>query len=333
MKEKVSVVIPLFNKASYIQRALYSVLSQTFQGFEIIVIDDGSTDEGHQNVLSFDDRRIRLIRQENTGVSAARNRGVDEAHTNFIAFLDADDEWLPTHLQTIMRLRETYPDAGAYATAYLICAEKGKVIHPNYQAIPPEPWEGPLPRYFLSAALGHYPVNSSVLCMPKKIFHEMGRYPADTWYGEDADLWARIALSYQIVFSWHTGAIYHWDAACRACTKELPFEEAPFIRSIESFLEKNQIRPDIKNDLYEYIAKFELDRAFRLLEAGRSEEAIKIFFTCKTKYRRWEKSYGILVSLLPRWVRVPVRHLITFIRSIIISLNFRFHLAVLPGVK
>ncbi|MGI6022871.1 MAG: glycosyltransferase family 2 protein, partial [Methanoculleus sp.] len=92
---EVSVVIPLYNKAPYIARALASVITQTCQGFEVIVIDDGSTDGGAEIVRRLDDTRIRVIRQENRGVSAARNRGIESARTDFIAFLDADDEWMP----------------------------------------------------------------------------------------------------------------------------------------------------------------------------------------------------------------------------------------------
>jgi len=117
---EVSVVIPLYNKAPYIARALASVITQTCQDFEVIVIDDGSTDGGAEIVRRLDDTRIRVIRQENRGVSAARNRGIESARTDFIAFLDADDEWTPTHLEALLRLRDRYPHAGAYGTAYLI---------------------------------------------------------------------------------------------------------------------------------------------------------------------------------------------------------------------
>ena len=106
MIPQVSVVIPLYNKAPYIDRALRSVLAQTFQDFEVIIVDDGSTDGGAKIVKSTTDKRIKLIQQKNSGVSAARNRGIQESKSKLIAFLDADDEWKSRFLEVILRLRK-----------------------------------------------------------------------------------------------------------------------------------------------------------------------------------------------------------------------------------
>ena len=115
---RVSVVIPLFNKAPFIERALRSVAAQTFTDFELIVVDDGSTDGGSTIVRSFSDPRIRLIEQENAGPGAARNRGLREARGEFVAFLDADDEWLPEFLSESVRLLDKNPNAGAVTSGY-----------------------------------------------------------------------------------------------------------------------------------------------------------------------------------------------------------------------
>ena len=108
----------MYNKKKYISRAVNSVLKQIYTNFELIVIDDGSTDNGANEVQKNKDNRIKIIHQNNQGVSAARNRGIDEAKGELVAFLDADDEWKHNFLVTIITLREKYPQAGAFATAY-----------------------------------------------------------------------------------------------------------------------------------------------------------------------------------------------------------------------
>src|SRR5664280_442891 len=102
-----SIVVPLFNKAAYIRRALDSVARQTFGDFEVIIVDDGSTDGGEKIAGSYPDARFRVIYQENQGPGAARNAGIAEATGELTAFLDADDEWLPRHLEAAVRPSST----------------------------------------------------------------------------------------------------------------------------------------------------------------------------------------------------------------------------------
>ena len=105
-----SVIIPLYNKELSISNTIQSVLDQTFQNFEIVIVNDGSTDNSVKEVEKFDDKRIRLIHQENQGVSAARNRGIEEAKYEWIAFLDADDLWMENHLEEMTKLIHDYND-------------------------------------------------------------------------------------------------------------------------------------------------------------------------------------------------------------------------------
>lgn len=106
----VSVVIPLYNKGKYIERALSSVLTQTYPPLEIIVVDDGSTDDGPDRVLNFNDPKIILVRQENKGPGAARNAGLARARGKYIAFLDADDEWMPSFIEKGISILENNQD-------------------------------------------------------------------------------------------------------------------------------------------------------------------------------------------------------------------------------
>lgn len=116
---RISVVIPLYNKAAYVLRTIASVLAQGDAILEMVVVDDGSTDDGPARVEALTQPKVRLIRQQNGGVSSARNRGIHEAHGEYVAFLDADDVYLPGFAEEIAILIRTFPEVGVYATAYM----------------------------------------------------------------------------------------------------------------------------------------------------------------------------------------------------------------------
>jgi glycosyltransferase involved in cell wall biosynthesis len=125
-----SVVIPVYNRARSLGIALRSVLQQTEQDFEIIVVDDGSNDQPEQIVEAAGDPRIRFVRQENRGGSAARNAGIDRARGRFVAFLDSDDRFLPHHLAAMRQLLETTEDSAGYAPIIVDRAEGRTFIKP-----------------------------------------------------------------------------------------------------------------------------------------------------------------------------------------------------------
>lgn len=295
----VSVVIPLYNKEPHIKRAIDSILAQKIQDFEIIVIDDGSTDKSADIVKSFTDPRIRLIQQENAGVSAARNRGVQEAKTDMIAFLDADDEWKPEFLETILRLRKNHPEAGAYAAAYEKCDENGITIRIDYREIPSAPWEGLLQSYFLTAALGKMPISASSVCVPKTILLKYGGFQEGVWVWEDSELWGKIALQHEIAFSQKVGSVYHTEAVNRACNRKLPVKEHPFIKVASNAIKNKEVSDEILRDLKEYIARLEINFASNNIINENKIEALKILLKCKTKLLRFELFSGFIMIIIP----------------------------------
>jgi O-antigen/teichoic acid export membrane protein/glycosyltransferase involved in cell wall biosynthesis len=273
---KVSVIITLFNKGPYIKRAIESVQNQTVKDFEIIVVNDGSTDNGPDIVKNIHDPRIRLISQNNQGGSSAANRGVQESKSDFITFLDGDDEWEPTHLETLLRLRERYPKAGAYSQAYLISTAGKKLIKNKYKHIPPPPWEGALPNYFKSELEGEHPVATGVVGIPKKIFLEFSGFDENAEWGPDLDLWSRVALKYPIVFSWIIGGIYHKEVPNRISSRIKPIHYHPLIINGKKAIKNNEVPLKFLNDFKEVIAKKEIQVAAINLLAGDVATAKKI---------------------------------------------------------
>jgi glycosyltransferase involved in cell wall biosynthesis len=201
---KFSVIIPLYNKEPHVKRALDSVINQTVQDFEIIVVNDGSTDKSADVVKTFSDARIRLINQKNASVSVARNRGINEAKSELIAFLDADDEWMPDYLETILRLREKYPCAGLYATSLKTEFIDNVLMGKDEELRKLIPDEGLILNFFKVnlKEISHKDIfYTSSVTVPKKIFLELGGFQTGFWWGEDIDMWGRIALKHPFAYS------------------------------------------------------------------------------------------------------------------------------------
>ena len=204
-----SVIIPLYNKGPYLSKALASVIAQTFRDFELIVVDDGSTDDSFkvaQFVLQDAEVKHQLIRQVNAGVSTARNNGVMAASGDYICFLDADDWWGPSFLERMDWLINEYPDAGIYGTNYYvvkngrqrICVTTAKTGHINYCRAYAEKLQMPL--------------WTGAVSIPRSVFCETGGFKPHLKLGEDFDLWIRIALTHEVVFLDEPLAYYFQDS-------------------------------------------------------------------------------------------------------------------------
>lgn len=296
---EVSVIIPLYNKGPHIARAINSVLNQNLQDFEIIVMDGNSNDDGPKIVNDIQDPRIYFSVQCGTGVATARNQAVKMAKSELVAFLDADDEWTQKHLETLVRMRDKYPEAGLYSTFYKRCTKKCEIIPVCNRGIPKEPFEGILPHYFRIAALGDPPIWTSVVGVPKKIFIEIGGFPEGEWMGEDHALWAKIALKYPIAFSSQIGGIYHTDAVNRVCDTHILLMEEPVVKMGKAAIAEGTVPSDLKEDLQEYIAFKEIYRARKHIVVDQFPEARRILLDTRTRYHNNERIFLLLVSLLP----------------------------------
>lgn len=210
-----SVIIPLYNKAPYIEKALRSVMAQTFTDYELIVVDDGSTDDSAINaerVLSESSVHHKLIRQENAGVSMARNNGVAQSKGDYLCFLDADDWWALNFLQEISKLIEEYPDAGIYGTNYTIVNETKHKTRVAPIGVEPGFEKGYINYCQVYAKTLAMPLTSISVAIPRAVFDEMGGFPRGIKLGEDFLLWIKIALKHKVAFLNKALAYYNQDS-------------------------------------------------------------------------------------------------------------------------
>ena len=192
-----SVIIPLYNKEKFIENTLKSVLNQTFSDFEIIIINDGSTDDSEKKVLPFQDARIRYYTQKNQGAASARNFGIDKANANYIAFIDADDLWYDNHLETLKNIIEEFPDAGIYSSRYELVYKNASTSVSEFNGLNAQ-YKGYVKDYFYSTQNNSLSL-TLVTVIPKEVFVEIGNFNSSISSGQDIDMWARIALKYPVV--------------------------------------------------------------------------------------------------------------------------------------
>jgi glycosyltransferase involved in cell wall biosynthesis len=217
----ISVIIPLFNKEKDIVKTLNSVCKQTYNDFEIIIVDDGSTDLSVEKIKIINDNRISIFSKNNEGVSIARNFGVEKAKSNFVAFLDADDYWHPNHLEKLLFLIRTYPNNDWFATSY----EKKRtnvLITPMVSPIfkKGENWSGVVGDFFENSLIDCLACASSV-CMKTDFFKSLNGFNSQTTHAEDIDLWIRAALLSPLVFSNEITARHNLEASNRSSKKLL----------------------------------------------------------------------------------------------------------------
>ena len=291
IKPVFSIVMPLYNKENEVKRSIDSVLTQTITSFELIIINDGSTDQGPNIVRTIQDNRITIIDQENAGVSAARNRGIKESKSDLIAFLDADDEWKATFLETILKLRRKFSNCSVFATGFLYLEQDGTLRHPIINGIPSFPWCGILENYFHIASISDPPLWTSAIVVTKNAITAANGFPVGTTSGEDLLTWARLAVKFKIAYDTETLALFRQRALTHTKLTRNPDSHDYVGISLKRLL-KN-IPPSKQNDLKHYIAFWhkirasmylQLNQRFKaakeILKMGRFHLNIKFFIYC-----------------------------------------------------
>ncbi|SNB11619.1 Glycosyl transferase, group 2 family protein [Flavobacterium psychrophilum] len=257
-----SIIIPLYNKENYIEYTLKSVLNQSFIDFEIIIVNDGSTDNSEQIVFQFNDKRIHYFHKKNEGVSIARNFGIEQAKSDFICFLDADDFWYENYLEIMQTYIEKFSTYKVFSSAIEI--ETSKTIFPAQYSIKKNA-DFEIINFF-EASEKECAIWTSSSVFHKSIFKKTGVFDPNIKISEDTDLWIRIGLQYPIVFIWKTIARYVYDEQSVSRTSNYIFEESSFLKYVEKektnkelkkYLDLNRFSAAIKNKLNDNYASFE----------------------------------------------------------------------------
>lgn len=278
-----SIVIPLYNKELSIESTIRSVLNQRFQDFEILVVNDGSTDNSVNAVEKINDARIRLINQTNQGVSAARNRGITEAQFEWIAFLDGDDLWLENHLTEVTKMIAAFPAEKFFTTSFTYSDNRSLFKHKRNSTI------FKVENYFKEATK-ELLVCTGTAVIHKECFNTVGLYNTSLKNGEDTELWNRMARKFDLVKSAHITAIYRIEAENRTTlSRDL---ESTYIYNIDfskinDLTENNYFKEMIANRLYQYARSRDFNNFIKLKRKYQSVSYIAFFrYSIKHIFKR-----------------------------------------------
>ena len=245
---KYSVIVPLYNKERYIERTLKSIFAQSFDDYELIVVDDGSTDQSYsiaQKLMGTGVSNRSLVHQENSGVAAARNKGAALAKGDFICFLDSDDWWEPNFLKEINTLTIHCPDAGLYGSSFYI-------VKNGIRRVAPIGFDVGFEQGYINYCLTYartlcMPISSSSVAIPKTVFDQTGGFRTHLTLGEDFDLWIRIATAYPVAMVNKPLANYFQDLPPGArATRRLHPPQNHMLWNLDYLAEREAADPDLK---------------------------------------------------------------------------------------
>jgi len=273
-----SVIIPLYNKKNTVLRTIDSILKQSYNNFEIIVVNDGSIDGGEKIVESIIDPRITIINQKNAGVSFARNNGAKRAKYDYVTFLDADDTWMPNFLEEMCFLINTYPDAGLYGANNYYKYPHSPVFTEDLKGFFQGKEYGLITNYFkVFAELKKSPFLISSSCVHIDLFKAVGGFKVGVKLTEDSDFWCRIALTHDIAYSIRPSSIYF--LALIGCTHEIfTPEDFEVTLTLENALKNNEVKEEHIFFVKKLIAFQKLGHAKRAILTNNKWFALKKLF-------------------------------------------------------
>ncbi len=265
MLPKISVIIPTYNRRQTLRRAVESVLNQTFRDFELIVVDDGSSDGTHEDWQSCPN--VTYLKQSHGGVSKARNAGIVNSRSQFIAFLDSDDEWKPEKLARQLHFFETHPDSLISQTEE-IWIRRGKRVNPMKKH---KKYGGLIFKECLPLCI----VSPSAVMMKRELFHEIGYFDETLPACEDYDMWLRVSAKYPIDLI-EEPLVIKYGGHPDQLSRTVPFLDRYRIQALQKIMESGTLSEEqFGLAIEEFKRKCEI-YGKGCLKRGKSEEAKRV---------------------------------------------------------
>lgn len=273
-----SIVIPLYNKELSIRETLLSVLNQTYQKFEVVVVNDGSTDSSLSVVESISDKRIKIINTENKGVSSARNTGIKSSSYDYIVFLDADDIWYSNCLAEFKYLIDNFPKASIFCTSHTLSIKDIRSRERCYY----------IDNYYKATAESYARDTIALLCtgcvtVKKECFSQTGVFNESLSHGEDLDMWERLASEHVYAKSEIVTMKYRLDAENRSD------------KTVQKKI--NKLKKVIRQDIHDKYQRLDYGRIYffhiytNIRQRKNGKESLCLFF----KYGDWIVAFIYLI--------------------------------------
>ena len=296
-----TIVIPLYNKEKYIRQTVDCVLSQTIEDYELLIIDDGSTDGSLEIVSGIVDPRIRIIHQENGGVSKARNRGIREAKGKYITFLDADDVWTTDFLETCLSLFQQFPDAKVVCPSYQMKYEN-RIVNPTWRSVSPT---APclVEDFFEMATAPCWIMTSSCVAVEANAIRSLDYLFAENeWVYEDYDMWLRLGARFPVAHSPKICGVYNRVTDSNARNNNKIIYSQTFMKTINNLIEKGNYSSQQVHWLNEIKDRRVVPYVFSLLLFGDRKRAKEILSEWQPTKKYSKYRFALQIGLFfPRY--------------------------------